>query len=200
MCFCGDPALLPSGGLSVSGAAEERGTHVAAWKRAGTCSPPSLSLSRSRLSFPSLVFPPTSPLVISHGQTSADPHPGGPRRSHYFSFFTCSASVCVCVCVCVHFSIFPLLPLCLFMLLLLLLPDIFRDELQSTAGGKKKNRGGAVSATCVPLPSFSLFMRTSSFPCRTSAFPSRLSLSLSFSICLCPLYIPLKSITSSFFL
>lgn len=36
----------------------------------------------------------------------------------------------------VHFSVVPPFPLCLFMLLLLL-PDIFRDELQSTAGGKK---------------------------------------------------------------
>lgn len=45
--------------------------------------------------------------------------------------------------LCTFPSILPpsLLPLCLFMLLLLL-PDIFRDELQSTAGGKKKKSEG----------------------------------------------------------
>lgn len=127
LCFFHDPALLPSGQLGVSRAAEEN-THVASWKRAGTRSlhfSPAFTLTAFLSCF---LFP----LAVPHGQT----HPQTDTSTdRFFKLF------CYGECACVHFfSIplcIPLLLVCLFMLLLLFLRDIFRDELQSTAGGEK---------------------------------------------------------------
>lgn len=136
---------------------------MAAWKRAGTCSlrlSLRFALSVSPLASSRLFSCPPHYLTWTNRSTS--------RWSPLsLSFFTCFASVCALFH---HPSFQPLLPLCLFMLLLLLLPDIFRDELQSTAGGKKKQRGSSFSN--VRPASFPLtFMRTSPFPCRTSSIP-----------------------------
>lgn len=103
---------------------------MAAWKRAGTCS---LRLTPLSLVFPSRHYLHTD----QRGQVVG---------LLFFFFLTCLCT-------------FPIIPAfilssrsCLFMplLLFLLLLDIFRDELPSTAGGnlqkKKKNlEGGAVS-------------------------------------------------------
>lgn len=141
-----------------------RDTHVAAWKRACTCS---LGLSAAfALAFPPACFPAPSLLhidtQIQHQQVIL----------LSLSFLACLAALCAPRALFYRPSFYPLLRLCLFMLLLLLL-DIFRDELRHTAG-RKKTGGGAVSATCVPLPSFLpsfllTFMRTSSLSCRTSS-------------------------------
>ena len=147
--------------------------HVAAWKRAGTCSIRLSPAFRPRL------FSPPFPRVLSHTWTNRSTSRW--PRSH-FSFLTCIATARALRALFPPFS--PLLPLCLFMLLLLLLPDIFRDELQSTAGGKK-NVGGAVSATCVPLLSFSLSRGPLLFPYRTSSF-SLTSPALFHSLYICP--------------
>lgn len=133
---------------------------------------------------------PLFPRVLSHTWTNRSTSRW--PRSH-FSFLTCVATAHALRALFPPFS--PLLPLCLFMLLLLLLPDIFRDELQSTAGGKK-NVGGAVSATCVPLLSFSLSRGPLLFPYRTSSFSlTSPALFHSLYICPCPplIYIPLFS-------
>lgn len=134
---------------------------MAAWKRACTCS---LGLSAAfALAFPPACFPAPS---LSHIDTQIQ-HQQVILLS--LSFLACLAALCAPRALFYRPSFYPLLPLCLFMLLLLLLLDIFRDELRHTAG-RKKTGGGAVSATCVPLPSFLLtFMRTSSLSCRTSS-------------------------------
>lgn len=142
-----------------------RDTHVAAWKRACTCS---LGLSAAfALASPPACFPAPS---LSHIDTQIQ-HQQVILLS--LSFLACLAALCAPRALFYRPSFYPLLRLCLFMLLLLLLLDIFRDELRHTAG-RKKTGGGAVSATCVPLPSFLpsfllTFMRTSSLSCRTSS-------------------------------
>lgn len=125
---CGDPALLPSGGLSVSGAAEEKHSR-GCLEKSRHMLPPFLSPA---FTLAGLLRLSSHSLLISHRQT--DSRPGGPILS--LSHSTCFATVCAFCALFRHSSFYPLLPLCLFMLLLPL-PDIFRDELQSTAGGKK---------------------------------------------------------------
>lgn len=120
---------------------------MAAWKRAGTCSLglfPAFALAFLPACFPA---PSLSQIdtQIQHQQVIL----------LSLSFLACLAALCTPCALFYRPSFYPLLPLCLFMLLLLLLLDIFRDELRHTAG-RKKTGGGAVSATCVPLPSFLL--------------------------------------------
>lgn len=159
-CDYSDPALLPSGWLSVKGAAEERHSRGCLEKSMHML-PRSLRGFRSRL--PPCLF--SCSFLITHRHTDSAPA----SDSTLLSFLACLAALCAPRALFYRPSFYPLLPLCLFMLLLLLLLDIFRDELRHTAG-RKKTGGGAVSATCVPLPSFLLtFMRTSSLSCRTSS-------------------------------
>lgn len=158
---------------------------MAAWKRADTCSPPSLSpplLALALAVFPSLVF--SSVPSLPHMDKQPQIHiQVVPLCSHYFSFFTCSASVCVhtfpsslsspCVCLCSSSSS------CL----------IFLETNYRALQEEKKKQRGSSFGNVRPASFLLTFMRTSSFPYRTSSFPSRLCL----YICLCPLYIPLKS-------
>lgn len=121
---------------------------MAARKRWVTCSMPSL---------PGLFsFFPLSPFVTLHMVKQTHLQVAQPS-------LCLSPSLCVCLGTSIHASIHTsILPQCLLLLLLLLLPDIFRDELLQQG----KNRGRAVWATCVPLPSSSL----SSGPLHLSLF------------------------------
>lgn len=125
-CDCGNPALLPSGMLSVSGAAEEKHSRGCLEKSRHMLP---LSLPAFTLAAFLVCFPVPS---LSHGET--DQHPGGPTVTFFLHLFR--YSVCAHCALFHHPSFCPVVPSCLFMLLLLL-PDIFRDELQSTARGKK---------------------------------------------------------------
>ena len=169
-CGCGDPALLPSGGLSVSEAAEEQRSRGCLEKSRHMLHPSLPGFS------PSLVFPPF-PRVLSHTWTNRSTSRW--PRSHS-SFLTCVATAHALRALFPPFS--PLLPLCLFMLLLLLLPDIFRDELQSTAGGEK-NVGGSSFSNVRPASFLLTFTRSFFFfPTGPHPFPSRLRLSFILSI------------------
>lgn len=111
----------------MSGAAEER--------RSRGCLEESRHMLPSVSRSSSLVFS-RPPRHLTHGPTH--PHPGGPALALCNLFGSEVSAQCTFPCILPpSLSSSALLPLCLFMLLLLLLPDIFRDELQSTAGGKK---------------------------------------------------------------
>lgn len=95
---------------------------MAAWKRAGTC-----SLCLSRLS---PLLPSSFVFLFPHYLM---------EKQIYIQvvlLFTCFGTVCIHRALFHYPSFCPVFPSCLFMLLLVL-PDIFRDELQSTARGKK---------------------------------------------------------------
>lgn len=166
----------------MSGAAEERRSRGSLEKSRHmlpSISPPAFALPR--------LFCPV-PLVTSHMD----------KQIHIqvallsLSFLTCFAPARALCALFPPSSLLssPLLPLCLFMLLLLLLPDIFRDELQSTAGGKK-SRGGAVWATCVPLASSSLSRGPLLFPHVSVSFI------LSIFVCVLLSFTSLSSLLSS---
>lgn len=82
--------------------------------------------------------------------SSSHPQPGAPRARAFYCL-TRFATACAPCALFHRASFYPLLLLCLFMLRLLLLLDIFRDELQSTAG---KKRGGGSSFGNVRPASF----------------------------------------------
>lgn len=135
-CVRDDPALLPSGGISVSRAAEENHSRGCLEKMGHMLR--AVSSQFVFLFFPS---PPSSHHTWSSGSTC-----------RWLCTLSVSLSLFVCLGTSIHASVHTfILPQCLLMLLPLL-PDIFRDELLQQG----KNRGRAVWATCVPLPSSSL--------------------------------------------